>query len=141
MKSFGKSILKAPVQNQIFEYKSPTLDKIVYWFLRKSINLWRNADQNNGKEKRNNPTFETGVDFLKDFWKSKGINPMMINFADGSGLSPRIMFLQKPRFRLFYMLKNKVGSMLFMKVSHSEWHQNEKRNNQGQQIFCRLSDF
>ena len=41
------------------------------------------------KEKRNNPSFETGVDFLKDFWKSKGINPMMINFADGSGLSPQ----------------------------------------------------
>jgi D-alanyl-D-alanine carboxypeptidase/D-alanyl-D-alanine-endopeptidase (penicillin-binding protein 4) len=86
----GKSVSKAPTQNQIFEYKSPTLDKIVYWFLRKSINLYgETLIKTMAKEKRNNPTFETGVDFLKDFWKSKGINPMMINFADGSGLSPQ----------------------------------------------------
>lgn len=86
----GKTISKAPDQNQIFEYKSPTLDKIVYWFLRKSINLYgETLIKTMAKEKRNNPTFETGVDFLKDFWKSKGINPMMINFADGSGLSPQ----------------------------------------------------
>ena len=86
----GKSVSKAPTQNQIFEYKSPTLDKIVYWFLRKSINLYgETLIKTMAKEKRNNPNFETGVDFLKDFWKSKGINPMMINFADGSGLSPQ----------------------------------------------------
>jgi len=86
----GKSISKAPNQNQIFEYKSPTLDKIVYWLMRKSINLYAETlIKAMAKEKRNNPSFETGVDFLKDFWKSKGINPMMINFADGSGLSPQ----------------------------------------------------
>ena len=86
----GKAILKAPTQNQIFEYKSPTLDKIVFWFLRKSINLYgETLLKTMAKEKRNNPSFETGVDVLKDFWKSKGINPMMINFADGSGLSPQ----------------------------------------------------
>ncbi|TDX87103.1 D-alanyl-D-alanine carboxypeptidase/D-alanyl-D-alanine endopeptidase [Epilithonimonas xixisoli] len=86
----GKSISKAPTSNVIFEYKSPTLDKIVYWFLRKSVNLYgETLIKTMAKEKRNNPTFETGIDFLKDFWKSKGINPMMINFADGSGLSPQ----------------------------------------------------
>lgn len=86
----GRSVSKSPNQNQIFEYKSPTLDKIVYWFLRKSINLYgETLIKTMAREKRNNPTFETGIDFLKDFWKSKGINPMMINFADGSGLSPQ----------------------------------------------------
>ncbi len=86
----GKSISKAPTQNQILEYRSPTLDKIVYWFLRKSINLYgETLIKTMAKEKRNNPSFETGVAFLKDFWKSKGIDPMMINFADGSGLSPQ----------------------------------------------------
>ncbi len=89
-KLVGKLVSKAPSQNQILEYKSPTLDKIVYWFLRKSINLYgETLIKTMAKEKRNNPSFETGVDFLKDFWKSKGINPMMINFADGSGLSPQ----------------------------------------------------
>lgn len=86
----GKSLSKTPTQNQIFEYKSPTLDKIVYWFLRKSVNLYgETLIKTMAKEKRNNPNFETGIVFLKDFWKSKGINPMMINFADGSGLSPQ----------------------------------------------------
>lgn len=86
----GKSVLKTPTQNQIFEYKSPTLDKIIYWFLRKSVNLYgETLIKTMAKEKRNNPNFETGIVFLKDFWKSKGINPVMINFADGSGLSPQ----------------------------------------------------
>lgn len=86
----GRSVSKAPGQNQIFEYKSPTLDKIVYWLMRKSINLYAETlIKTMAKEKRNNPTFETGVDFLKDFWKAKGINSNMINFADGSGLSPQ----------------------------------------------------
>ncbi|MCD9855394.1 D-alanyl-D-alanine carboxypeptidase/D-alanyl-D-alanine-endopeptidase [Epilithonimonas sp. JDS] len=86
----GKSVSKAPTQNQIFEYKSPTLDKIVYWLMRKSINLYAETlIKTIAKEKRNNPSFETGIDFLKDFWKAKGINATMINFADGSGLSPQ----------------------------------------------------
>ena len=86
----GKSVSKAPGQNQIFEYKSPTLDKIVYWLMRKSINLYAETlIKTMAKEKRTNPSFDTGVDFLKDFWKSKGINSNMINFADGSGLSPQ----------------------------------------------------
>jgi len=86
----GTSVTKAPMQNQIFEYKSPTLDKIVYWFLRKSINLYgETLIKTMAKEKRNDPSFTSGVDFLKDFWKSKGIHPNMINFADGSGLSPQ----------------------------------------------------
>ena len=109
----GKSVSKTPNQNQIFEYKSPTLDKIVYWLMRKSINLYAETlIKTMAKEKRNNPSFETGVDFLKDFWKSKGINPNMINFADGSEFRLRIMFRRKRRFRLCYILKNKIGSML-----------------------------
>ena len=86
----GKSVAKAPATNVILEYKSPTLDKIVYWLMRKSINLYAETlIKTMAKEKRNNPGFEAGVDFLKDFWKSKGISPNMINFADGSGLSPQ----------------------------------------------------
>lgn len=86
----GKSVSKAPTTNVILEYKSPTLDKIVYWLMRKSINLYAETlIKTMTKEKHNNPSFETGIDFLKDFWKSKGINPNMINFADGSGLSPQ----------------------------------------------------
>lgn len=86
----GKKVLEAPKENVFFTYQSPTLDKIIYWFLRKSINLYGEAlIKTLGKEKKGNPSFKSGVAFLKEFWKSKGINTNMINFADGSGLSPQ----------------------------------------------------
>jgi len=79
-----------PVKNNFFEYQSPTLDKMVFWFLRKSINFYGETFlKTMAKEKKGNPSYKVGVQFLKDFWKSKGINASMINFADGSGLSPQ----------------------------------------------------
>ncbi len=103
----GKSVSKAPVQNQIFEYRSPTLDKIIYWLMRKSINLYAETlVKTMAKEKRNNPNFETGIDVLKDFWKSKGISPAMINFADGSGLSPQNYVSAKAQVQALLYVKN-----------------------------------
>ena len=86
----GKKPQQLSAGKVFFTYESPTLDKIVYWFLRKSINLYgETLIKTLAKEKKGNPSFKTGVAFLKEFWKSKGINPYMINFADGSGLSPQ----------------------------------------------------
>lgn len=86
----GKKISETPKSNIILTYESPTLDKIVYWFLRKSINMYgETLIKTLGKEKKGNPGFKSGVACLKEFWKSKGINANMINFADGSGLSPQ----------------------------------------------------
>lgn len=86
----GKQIQQLSKNNVIFTYESPTLDKIIYWFLRKSINLYgETLIKTLAKEKKGNSDFKSGVAYLKEFWKSKGINPNMINFADGSGLSPQ----------------------------------------------------
>lgn len=86
----GKKPLDFPKNNIILTYESPTLDKIIYWFLRKSVNLYgENLIKTLGKEKKGNPSFKSGIAYLKEFWKSKGINGNMINFADGSGLSPQ----------------------------------------------------
>lgn len=86
----GKKPLEFPGQNLILTYESPTLDKIVYWFLRKSINMYGETFiKTLAKEKKGNSSYKTGVAYLKEFWKGKGINPAMINFADGSGLSPQ----------------------------------------------------
>ncbi|AYO57471.1 D-alanyl-D-alanine carboxypeptidase/D-alanyl-D-alanine-endopeptidase [Chryseobacterium sp. 6424] len=75
---------------KILEYQSPTLDKIIYWFMRKSVNLYgETLIKTLGKEKMNDGSFAAGITYLKDFWKGKGIHPAMINFADGSGLSPQ----------------------------------------------------
>lgn len=86
----GKKAQAMPKSNIILTYESPTLDKIIYWFLRKSINLYgETLIKTLGKEKKGDPSFKSGVAYLKEFWKSRGINPGMINFADGSGLSPQ----------------------------------------------------
>ena len=86
----GEKPVVFPENKVILEYKSPTLDKIVYWFLKKSVNLFGETFiKTMAKEKTGNPSFESGVKFLKNFWKDKGIDQRMINFVDGSGLSPQ----------------------------------------------------
>ncbi len=86
----GKSPFSISKNKVILHYESPTLDKIVYWFLRKSVNLYGEAlIKTLGKEKKQNSSFKSGVAYLKEFWTSKAINSNMINFADGSGLSPQ----------------------------------------------------
>ncbi|MFC6267658.1 D-alanyl-D-alanine carboxypeptidase/D-alanyl-D-alanine endopeptidase [Frigoriflavimonas asaccharolytica] len=90
LKIEGKPLQFAPENSIILNYKSPTLDKIVYYFLQKSVNLYGETFiKTMAKEKRREGSFKEGVDYLQDFWKSKGINSYMINFADGSGLSPQ----------------------------------------------------
>ena len=89
-KIVNKKLDEYPKNIIFFEYKSPTLDKIVYWFLKKSVNLYgETLIKTLGKEKANEGSFSAGVTYLKNFWKAKGINPQMINFTDGSGLSPQ----------------------------------------------------
>ena len=86
----GETLSVFPKNNIFLEYKSPTLDKIIYWFMKKSVNLYgENLIKTLGKEKKNEGSFDAGIAFMKDFWKSKGIHSSMINFADGSGLSPQ----------------------------------------------------
>lgn len=73
----------------LLTHLSPTLDSLVYWFNRKSINLYgeallkKMALLNKGKADT-----ETGIDWLKEYWKQKGIDPRALNLYDGSGLSP-----------------------------------------------------
>lgn len=86
----GLKIPEGAKSNVIMTYKSPTMDKIVYWFLKKSVNLYgETIIKTLAKEKKGLGSFSAGVDYLKDFWTSKGITASMINFADGSGLSPQ----------------------------------------------------
>ncbi|KEY19336.1 D-alanyl-D-alanine carboxypeptidase/D-alanyl-D-alanine endopeptidase [Kaistella antarctica] len=86
----GEKISSAPKSNLLLEYQSPTLDKIIFWFMRKSVNFYgETLIKTLGKEKKNEGSFNAGISYLKDFWKAKGINSAMINFADGSGLSPQ----------------------------------------------------
>ncbi|HEU4633530.1 MAG TPA: D-alanyl-D-alanine carboxypeptidase/D-alanyl-D-alanine-endopeptidase [Flavisolibacter sp.] len=73
----------------MFTHASPPLDSIVYWFLKKSINLYGEAlVKTFAYQKEGRGSTDKGVDLVKDFWKERGIPHTELNIVDGSGLSP-----------------------------------------------------
>jgi D-alanyl-D-alanine carboxypeptidase/D-alanyl-D-alanine-endopeptidase (penicillin-binding protein 4) len=74
----------------LFSYYSPPLDSIIYWFLKKSINLYGEALIKTFAFKiKGVGATDSGVIIVKDFWKQKGLEPEELNIKDGSGLSPQ----------------------------------------------------
>lgn len=77
-------------QKEIITLKSPKLEKIIYWFLRKSVNFYgETLLKTIGMKKENNPNITAGVTELSKFYSSKKIPLNAFSFADGSGLSPQ----------------------------------------------------
>jgi D-alanyl-D-alanine carboxypeptidase/D-alanyl-D-alanine-endopeptidase (penicillin-binding protein 4) len=74
---------------QLFTHYSPSLDSIIYWFLKKSINLYGEAlVKTISFQKTGFGETDKGVTILKNFWKEKGIPVTELKMVDGSGLSP-----------------------------------------------------
>ncbi len=75
-------------QTLIGKLYSPPLDSILYFFMKKSINLYGEdllkiiALQQTGRG-----TTTDGVQSLKKFWQAKGVDSIALNCKDGSGLS------------------------------------------------------
>lgn len=68
---------------------SPPLDSIIYWFNRRSINLYGEAlVKTFSYQKTNKASTAEGIKLVKEFWKVKGIPLTELNIYDGSGLSP-----------------------------------------------------
>jgi D-alanyl-D-alanine carboxypeptidase/D-alanyl-D-alanine-endopeptidase (penicillin-binding protein 4) len=68
---------------------SPSLDSIIYWLNKKSVNLYAEALLKTiSYEKAKIASTEKGLEIIKKFWRSKGIDTMQLNIQDGSGLSP-----------------------------------------------------
>lgn len=77
------------LKNAKYTYYSPSLDSIIYWFNRKSINLYGEAlVKTFALEKQGFASTDSGVAILRRFWKDKGLDPEELNMYDGSGLSP-----------------------------------------------------
>ncbi|HEX7903590.1 MAG TPA: D-alanyl-D-alanine carboxypeptidase/D-alanyl-D-alanine-endopeptidase [Chitinophagaceae bacterium] len=75
--------------NIIYTHYSPTLDSIIYWFNKKSINLYGEAlVKTFAYEKQGFGSTDSGVAIVKRFWKEKGLDEGELNMYDGSGLSP-----------------------------------------------------
>ncbi len=84
-------VASAPqTQTLLFTHLSPTLDSINYWFLKKSINLYAEAlVKTIAFEKLGKGQTDTGVQLVRTFWASHGIEASAIQLVDGSGLSPQ----------------------------------------------------
>ncbi len=68
---------------------SPPLDSVIYWFNKKSINLYGEAlVKTIAHQKTGVGSTDVGVKRIKALWKSKGVENWELNMVDGSGLSP-----------------------------------------------------
>jgi serine-type D-Ala-D-Ala carboxypeptidase/endopeptidase (penicillin-binding protein 4) len=73
----------------LFTHYSPSLDSIVYWFLKKSINLYGEAlVKTFSFQQTGFGATSKGAEIVREFWKQKGIPIAELNIVDGSGLSP-----------------------------------------------------
>lgn len=73
----------------VYTHYSPSLDSIIYWFNKRSINLYGEAlVKTFAYEKQGFGSTDSGVAILKRFWKEKGLDEDELNMYDGSGLSP-----------------------------------------------------
>jgi len=74
----------------LISYSSPPLDSVIYWFLKKSINLYGEAlIKTLAYQKTGIGSTDSGVVVVRDFWKQKGLDGEELNIKDGSGLSPQ----------------------------------------------------
>jgi serine-type D-Ala-D-Ala carboxypeptidase/endopeptidase (penicillin-binding protein 4) len=68
---------------------SPSLDSIIYWFNKKSINLYGEALIKTFAHQRTGiGSTDSGTAVVRRFWKEKGLDEDELNIYDGSGLSP-----------------------------------------------------
>jgi D-alanyl-D-alanine carboxypeptidase/D-alanyl-D-alanine-endopeptidase (penicillin-binding protein 4) len=85
----NKQVVPTP-STMLYTQYSPPLDSIVYWFLKKSVNLYGEALLRTlAFEKDGYGSTERGVSQVYDFWKTKGIDSNAMRMMDGSGLSPQ----------------------------------------------------
>lgn len=78
-----------PVTQKLSTISSPTLSQIIYWFNKKSVNLYgehllKTLAWKAGKE----GTTKNGAAAVVSYWTGKGLDRDALNIIDGSGLSP-----------------------------------------------------
>lgn len=88
---FTKEKLPASV-NWFHTEESPGLDSVVYWFLKRSINLYGEAlAKTMARQQGKTASSENGAAVVRTYWSQKigGLNATELNLQDGSGLSPQ----------------------------------------------------
>jgi len=77
------------VSQQLNTITSPSLTEIIYWFNKKSINLYGEHLIRTLAWKAGKPaTTANGIEEQINYWATKGLDKKALNMIDGSGLSP-----------------------------------------------------
>ena len=102
-------------KNIIYIHYSPTLDSIIYWFNKKSVNLYGEAlIKTFAYEKKGFGSTDSGVAIVKKFWKEKGLDEDELNIVDGSGLSPLNRVTTHAQVEILKYAKNQRLVSLFL---------------------------
>ncbi len=100
----------------ITTHYSPSLDSIIYWFNKKSINLYGEAlIKTFAYEKQGFGSTDSGVAIVKKFWKDKGLDEDELNIYDGSGLSPLNRVTTHAQVEILKYAKTKTWFPYFLK--------------------------
>ncbi|MFM2138122.1 MAG: hypothetical protein RJA57_429, partial [Bacteroidota bacterium] len=89
IRSFSDAAGSALTEAPFFSWVSPPMDSVVYWFNRKSVNLYGEAlIKTIALLSKGWGSTDTGLAVMRRFWQEKQIDPDALNLYDGSGLSP-----------------------------------------------------
>jgi D-alanyl-D-alanine carboxypeptidase/D-alanyl-D-alanine-endopeptidase (penicillin-binding protein 4) len=85
----AENLAMPAITKELVTINSPSLSQIIYWFNKKSINLYGENLIRTLAWKAGKPaTTANGITVAIDYWKEKGLDKNALNMADGSGLSP-----------------------------------------------------
>ncbi|MEJ7626968.1 MAG: D-alanyl-D-alanine carboxypeptidase/D-alanyl-D-alanine-endopeptidase [Ferruginibacter sp.] len=104
----GTNKAETEKMEMLYNFLSPTLDSLNYWFLKRSINLYGEAFVKTiANEKGKKGSTSEGINIIRDFWSVNGIEKPALHIIDGSGLSPANRVTTKALVQVLEFAKNK----------------------------------
>jgi D-alanyl-D-alanine carboxypeptidase/D-alanyl-D-alanine-endopeptidase (penicillin-binding protein 4) len=86
----GNTTANTPEPKPFYTYRSPSLDTVNFYFLKKSVNLYGEALLRTiAYEKNGFGNTDSGLGIIRRYWEGKGIDKASLHMIDGSGLSPQ----------------------------------------------------
>jgi serine-type D-Ala-D-Ala carboxypeptidase/endopeptidase (penicillin-binding protein 4) len=101
----------------LYTHYSPSLDSIVYWFMKKSINLYGEAlAKTIAFEKTGVGSTDSGVAVIRRFYNDKGFDIASLKIKDGSGLSPQNRVTAEALCKVLLYAKNQTWFPYFLQA-------------------------
>lgn len=97
-----------PQQQLLHIETSPPLDSIIYWFNKKSVNLYGESLMKTIAYQQNGfGSTDSGIKIIKKYWNQFGVDEDELGMVDGSGLSPMNRITTHAQVELLKYAKSK----------------------------------